>query len=193
MEPDQNHKHCNQEPGDDPNPWYNVIITGPDRIGGVAYLWGGGQYWQASKNRQVNYQQFDPDPPSWGVLDLTFFRNYFAENNNGDTCFPSGDVQIHSVILNYKKSTGARALIWFEGSTYQDNISVLYQLRLNGVLDINNWPPAENSWNLMTMRKWNMGLANEGNEIQAISCLEEDIFDTDTPVYIDVGSVIQQE
>ena len=121
---------------------------------------------------------------------MTFFRNYFVDNNNGPTCFPLAVVPIHSVILNYKKSTGARALIWFHGSTFQDNISVLYILRLNGVLDETNWPPAEDTSNLMEMATWNLGLANEGSDIQEISCLNEDAdFDITNPVLINVGSV----
>ena len=185
---DPTHEHCSQEPGDDPSPWYDVTITGPDGGGDGYDEWGVGEYWKASNNRQVNYKHFDP-VPSTGLLDLTFFRNYFKENGNGLACFPSGDVQIHSVILNYKKSTGARALIWFHGNTYQDTVPVLYQLSLNGEHDKDNWPPAEDTSNRMVMAKWNMGLANEGSDIQAISCLKEDTVFTGKQVDIFVESI----
>lgn len=193
--PDPNHKHCNLEPSDDPSAWYDVTITGPDGGGLSGDFWGAGEYWKASTNRQVNYKHFDP-PPSTGLLDLTFFRTYFngIDAGRGNNCFPlvgqppSAVVQIHSVILNCKKSTGARALIWFHGKTYQDDTEVLYQLRLNGTLDVTNWPP-EGTPNLMVMATWNMVLANEGNETQNISCLAEDVSIAATPVEILVEPV----
>jgi len=138
--------------------------------------WCGGELWQASKNGQVGYQHFDPDP-SWGLLNLTFLQDYFngVEDDRGNKCFPLAVVQIHQVILNHKRSTGARALIWFHGETV-NGTDVLYQLQLYGTLDVTNWPPAELNPNRMEMETWNLFLTNEGADTQAISCLAEDVF-----------------
>jgi hypothetical protein len=175
-------KKCDFPPckGDDGNSsaYYDVTIGGS--------MDGAGEYWMASTNGQVNYQHFDP-APSTGSLDLTFFQNHFP---NGHECFLE-EVSLHAVILNYKKSTGAQARFWFHGKTYQGDIPVVYVLTLNGVLDKTNWPPAEGVPNLMEMNTWRMRLANEGSEIQEISCLEEGgDFSSDTgKVDIDVSWV----
>jgi hypothetical protein len=164
-------KKCDNPPceggGNDSSSYYSVDITGE--------VDGAGLNWTEGKNGQIGYNHFETDPPSEGVLDLAFFQNYFnsIEAGRGENCFPIDDVLLHAVILDYKKSTGARAIIWFHGETYQGTTPVLYQLTLFGPFNKNNWPPADGSTHPMVMLTWRMRLENEGNNTQQISCLIE--------------------
>ena len=154
------HPHC---PADQ---LYDVKIFGPN-IGSTPYFfYGEGYDWQAN-TKQVGFNHSDPDGP-YGWMELLDFRELFG--TDGDKCFPVGQTEIGSVILQKAKRGTAKALIWFWGYTRDQSKEVLYHFEFNGVFDTaKDWPPEVE--NTLTLSDWELHLGNEGNSIKAISCL----------------------
>jgi hypothetical protein len=167
---DPNHPSC---PGDDNTSdvkLFDVFITGED-VGGDGYDWI-----QDSGQSQVSYKEFWDDDSSGRLIHLDYFQSLW--NGAGATCFPDEIFfpdNIHAALIKKAKKGSAKALIWFWGYTTLGVPGGLvpYQLGLTGSFASGGFPPAPEKTSTIDMHHWKMGLANQGQDIKAISCIGE--------------------
>ncbi len=141
-----------------------------------------GESFEECAAREVK-EETDLEIKNIQFLCVTNLTNFFMSLPNGEpftmaqamNCFGMlGNFDIRGGGLGTGKKDVAKAQFWFDAKTFEQNLTLTYQLQYLGTFGGADWlPAATGDISFLNMNEWRLTATNEGEDIKAISCIGE--------------------